>query len=702
MKSHPYVALSLTAISCAMLPFTAPAFADNNIEEVIISASAHQKSAQEVAGSFNVIANDELQRDAAATLGDTLQNQVGIASSSFGPGVGNPMIRGLGGKRIEILQNSSSVGDASDVSPDHAIATEALLAERIEILRGPATLRFGPGAIGGVVNVIDNRIHLSAFEGIEGALESRYSSGNDGVATVARFDAGNGPLNLHLDGVSRDSNDVKIPGLADLDDSDSSNGFIANSDARADSLSAGASWVQDNSVMGFSVSHLDNNYGLPPASHGAHSEDSDAGHDDIVVRIDMQQTSYQGKLLLSDLGDFFDRLNVDVSYTDYQHREQEFDLDTGDSAISSTIEAQSRELRAELTHLERAGWFGTMGLQVSSRDFGSSGEESFIPASTTSRQGLYWLEETAIADNNLEVGIRFDRQKIEMADQSLSLDHDSVNIGASWIAPLSEHHRLSLTLAHSERAPAAEELLTLGTHVATNSYEIGNTRLSGESSNSIELTWVYEGDEESLLTFRGSVYHNQFSNFIFQQDTGLSLSHDLEDMGFEGLQACSSALADFSNSLDEYTDAITCYLFEQRDATFSGIELESSYQLSDSQSIELQADLVRGQFTAGSNRDIPRLPPAKIRASYVVESDHWRAALNITRAAAQNNAGENQMSTLGYTRLDASLSYNQPNWSVFVQGQNLTDRDIRNATSFLREIAPEAGRNLTIGLRYQF
>ena len=702
MKSHPYVALSLTAISCAMLPFTVPAFANNNIEEIIISASAHQKSAQEVAGSFNVIAGDELQRDAAATLGDTLQNQVGIASSSFGPGVGIPMIRGLGGKRIEILQNSSSVGDASDISPDHAIATEALLAERIEILRGPATLRFGPGAIGGVVNVIDNRIHLSAFEGIEGALESRYSSGNDGVATVARFDAGNGPLNLHLDGVSRDSNDVKIPGLADLDDSDSSNGFIANSDARADSLSAGASWVQGNSVMGFSVSHLDNNYGLPPASHGAHSEDSDAGHDDIVVRIDMQQTSYQGKLLLSNLGDFFDRLNVDVSYTDYQHKEQEFDLDTGDRAISSTIEAQSRELHAELTHLERAGWFGTMGLQVSSRDFGSSGEESFIPASTTSRQGLYWLEETAIADNNLEVGIRFDRQKIEMADQSLSLDHDSVNIGASWIAPLSEHHRLSLTLAHSERAPAAEELLSLGTHVATNSYEIGNTRLSGESSNIIELTWVYEGDEESLLTFRGSVYHNQFSNFIFQQDTGLSLSHDLEDMGFEGLQACSSALADFSNSLDEYTDAITCYLFEQRDATFSGIELESSYQLSDSQSIELQADLVRGQFTAGSNRDIPRLPPAKIRASYVVESDHWRAALNITRAAAQNNAGENQMSTLGYTRLDASLSYNQPNWSIFIQGQNLTDRDIRNATSFLREIAPEAGRNLTIGLRYQF
>ncbi len=702
MKSHPYVALSLTAISCAMLPFTVPAFANNNIEEIIISASAHQKSAQEVAGSFNVIAGDELQRDAAATLGDTLQNQVGIASSSFGPGVGIPMIRGLGGKRIEILQNSSSVGDASDISPDHAIATEALLAERIEILRGPATLRFGPGAIGGVVNVIDNRIYLSAFEGIEGALESLYSSGNDGVATVARFDAGNGPLNLHLDGVSRDSNNVKIPGLADLDDSDSSNGFIANSDARADSLSAGASWVQGNSVMGFSVSHLDNNYGLPPASHGAHSEDSDVGHDDIVVRIDMQQTSYQGKLLLSNLGDFFDRLNVDVSYTDYQHKEQEFDLDTGDRAISSTIEAQSRELHAELTHLERAGWFGTMGLQVSSRDFGSSGEESFIPASTTSRQGLYWLEETAIADNNLEVGIRFDRQKIEMADQSLSLDHDSVNIGASWIAPLSEHHRLSLTLAHSERAPAAEELLTLGTHVATNSYEIGNTRLSGESSNSIELTWVYEGDEESLLTFRGSVYHNQFSNFIFQQDTGLSLSHDLEDMGFEGLQACSSALADFSNSLDEYTDAITCYLFEQRDATFSGIELESSYQLSDSQSIELQADLVRGQFTAGSNRDIPRLPPAKIRASYVVESDHWRAALNITRAAAQNNAGENQMSTLGYTRLDASLSYNQPNWSIFIQGQNLTDRDIRNATSFLREIAPEAGRNLTIGLRYQF
>lgn len=716
MKLFPVFGLAMLA-----MPF-APLCAENQLEEVIITASPHQKSAQQVAGSFNVISDEQLQLEAAATLGDTLANQVGVASSSFGPGVGSPIIRGLGGKRVEILQNSTVVGDASDISPDHAIATEALLADRIEILRGPATLRFGPGAIGGVINVIDNRIHTTAFEGVEGAIETRHSSNNDATAIVSRLDAGTGTFNLHLDAVTRDSNNVEIRGLAAPADDDSSNGFIANTDAKADSFSAGLSWVRDNIVFGLSLSQLDNNYGLPPGGHGhgdehhedEHEEDHEEGHEedheeeethegeehsesDINVRIDMQQRSYQSKLLINELGAFFDRLEVDLSHTEYEHAE----LEQSDalSSVGSLITANSQDFRAELTHAERSGWLGTMGLQLNARDFGSSGEEAFILPSKTTRQGLYWIEETSLPLGDLELGLRVDEQTIDGFASVGKFSHNSLNMSASWIVPLNDQHRLSLIVSRSERAPAAEELLSGGEHIATNSYEIGDQTLTTESANNLEITWMYA---RPAFDVRVSAYYNRFNDFIDLRDTGLSFSHDLEDVGFSGIQACSAAITDFDDSAEELEEAIGCFVYQQQDAEFSGIELESSLILSDSQKLQLQADLVRGSFSSGSNRDVPRLPPQKLRASWIVENGLYRGSVNITHAAAQDRAGENQEGTNGYTKLDASLAYTQDNWSAFIKGQNLTNQEIRNSSSFLRDIAPEAGRKLTVGLRYRF
>ena len=714
MNTQQYFMIALLAI----LSYPLSAAENAELEEVIVTASPHQKSVQEIAGSFNVLADEELQREAASTLGETLQNEVGISSSSFGSGVGNPIIRGLGGKRVEILQNSSTVGDASDISPDHAVASEALLADRIEILRGPATLRFGPGAIGGVVNVIDNRIHTVPFEGVEGALETRYSSNGDAKATLGRIDAGYSGFNLHVDAVRRDSNTISIPGsaLSDaaMDDEAESNGpdgTMENSDSRADSFSAGLSWVADDVVIGFSYSKLDSNYGLPPASHN-HEEHDEHGEDhegeehseesEEFVRIDMQQESYQTKLLVTDLGDFLGQLDVDYAYTDYQHTELEFEPDTGAGTvmIGSLIESLSHNLRAELTHNEYLGWRGAWGLQISDRDFGASGEEAFIPSSETFSHGVYWLEETELALGNLELGLRFDQQEISLPGQEI--DHSTVNAGASWFFPINQQQRLSLVLSHSERAPAAEELLSNGVHIATNSFEIGQSNLGKESANSLEITWVFRDADNSPFNARVSAYHNQFQRYIYLQDSGLAFSHDLEEAGLEGIDACSADLADFDNSAEELAESVGCFTYQQRDASFSGIELETSWSLSDTQRVELQGDIVRGRFDQGANRDIPRLPPAKVRASWVYENDHWHAAINLTHATAQTRAGQNQLPTDRYTKLDGSLSYQQDNWSIFLKGQNLTDQTVRNATSFLRDIAPEAGRNLTVGVRYRF
>ena len=713
MNIQHYIVIALTAIlsyPLAAAEIAAPTTSTTELEEVIVTASPHQKSASEITGSFNLLANEELQREASATLGDTLQNQVGISSTSFGPGVGNPIIRGLGGKRVEVLQNSSSVGDASDISPDHAVASEALLAERIEILRGPATLRFGPGAIGGVINVIDNRIHTAAFEGIEGAVETRYSSNGDARATVGRFDGGYAGFNLHVDAVTRDSNSISIPGaaLSDSTDTDDSYGVIENSDAKADSFSTGLSWVTEDLVIGFGYSELDNNYGLPPSSHAheehddhsedEHSADEAAEEAEEFVRIDMQQQSYQGKLLLTNLGDFLGQLDVDFGYTDYQHRELE--IAAGQVAVGSLIESVNHDLRAELTHTEHFGWRGAWGLQASNRDFGSSGEEAFIPASETLNHGIYWLEETTLPLGNLELGLRYDQQEISLTDQQI--DHSTVNFGASWLIPINQQQRLSLVLSHSERAPAAEELLSNGVHIATSSFEIGESNLDTESASSLEITWVYGDGDNSPFSARVSGYHNQFQRFIYLQDTGLALSHDLEEDGFQGIDACSADIGDFDNSAEEFGEAVGCFTYDQRDASFSGIEFETRWALSDSQRFELQGDLVRGSFDTGANRNIPRLPPATFRASWIYENDSWRGAINVTHATTQSRPGENQLATDGYSKLDGSLSYQQESWSMFLKGQNLTNQSIRNATSFLRDIAPEAGRNLTIGVRYRF
>ena len=733
MNIQNYIGVAVLAILSYPLSAQENTIADKShseLEEVIVTASPHQKSVQEIAGSFNLLANDDLQREAASTLGETLQNEVGISSSSFGSGVGNPIIRGLGGKRVEILQNSSTVGDASDISADHAVASEALLADRIEILRGPATLRYGPGAIGGVINVIDNRIHTVPFEGVEGAVETRYSSNGDATATVGRLDAGYSGFNLHLDAVTRDSNNISIPGsalsasaidaLEDADEANGASGTMENSDSRADSFSAGLSWVAEDVVIGLSYSKLDSNYGLPPASHNheghdEHDEDHEGEeHDEHnehegeehseeseeFVRIDMQQQTYQAKLLFTDLGDFLGQLDVDYAYTDYQHTELEFEPDTGEVMIGSLIESLSHNLRAELTHNEYLGWRGAWGLQISDRDFGASGEEAFIPPSETFSRGVYWLEETELALGNLELGLRFDQQEISLTGQEI--DHSTVNAGASWFFPINQQQRLSLVLAHSERAPAAEELLSNGVHIATSSFEVGQRNLDTESANSLEITWVLSDADNSQFNARVSAYHNQFQRYIYLQDSGLAFSHDLEEDGLQGIDACSADLADFDNSAEELAESVGCFTYQQRDASFSGIELETSWSLSDTQRVELQGDIVRGRFDQGANRDIPRLPPAKVRASWVYENDHWHAAINLTHATAQTRAGQNQLPTDRYTKLDGSLSYQQDNWSIFLKGQNLTDQTVRNATSFLRDIAPEAGRNLTVGVRYRF
>lgn len=705
MKSHFMPAI----IAAILLPaITANAQdASDSYEEQIITASPHRKSEKEIAGSINILDGEDLRKEASATLGESLQNQLGVHSSSFGPGVGVPVIRGQSGKRVEILQNSNTVGDVSDLSSDHAVATEALMAERIEILRGPATLRYGSGAIGGVVNVIDNRIHTTAFEGVEGAAELRHNSNNSESVFVGRLDAGIGQLGLHADAVKRDSDFVEIPGFAarEFDDPDETSfGYIENSDREADSQGIGISWIDDNLIAGFSANRLNNNYGLVPGAHGHHEEEEheeeegpeESHEEEVLTRIDMEQTQYQGMLQFLRPFSGISSLDIDFSLTDYAHKELE--IEEGISSIGTRFDVQSKELRAELIHDRVGRWLGALGMQFFKRDFEAIGPEAFAPASETRTNSLYLIEETDVANGTLELGFRADDQSLSYA--AGNIDHEAYNFSASYLMPVNDASRVGLVFSHSERNPVAEELLSDGEHIATGTYEIGDPDLSTESSFNAELTWAYESMDANGVSARASIFYSDFSDYIYQSDTELRFSHDLEEDGASGLNACSDDIADFENNPEEFEESVECFLYEQEGALFRGLEAEISFPIAEFQSLRIWGDMVRA--TLDQSGDVPRLPPARLGTSWEYAGERWTANISLVNALDQDRPGLGQEATEGYIRLDTYIGYTLDNLLLFARGTNLSNEEIRNATSFLRDLAPEAGRGITLGARYTF
>lgn len=453
-----------------------------DVEEVIVTASPFAKTAEAVSKPVNLLSGEDLQAAAAATLGETLSGQLGVSSASFGPGVGLPIIRGQSDNRVKVMQDSVGSMDASAASPDHAVTLEPLLANKIEVLRGPSALRYGSGAIGGVVNVLDNRIPAALPEVTSGGIELRHASVNDENVGVANLNSSLGSVAFHLDAIERKSNNLDIPGYAQNHPQapeTSTHGYIANTDAKSNSGSFGASYIGEQGFIGASINKLDNNYGVPPDSEER-------------VRIDMQQTRYDLKGELNNPFNGFEKISARLGHNDYQHTEME----NGEAGTQFSNDAY--EGRIELIHspleLLAGQWNGAIGLQTAQSTFAAIGEEAFIPKSDIDSLGFFILEESQYNNWEYEVGVRSERQKIA-PDNSNALSHTSNNISASTTWNLSEQQKISLGLAQSQRAPSVEELLADGPHPATGSYLIGDTHLKEETSSNIELGYHWHNDK---------------------------------------------------------------------------------------------------------------------------------------------------------------------------------------------------------------
>ncbi|MCC7248066.1 MAG: TonB-dependent receptor, partial [Lysobacter sp.] len=534
------------------------------IDRIVVNASPLRKTAEELSQPIEVLSGEGLDRAKAATLGETLDDVPGVQTTHFGAGVGRPIVRGLDGPRIGVLSGGLSNQDVSTISQDHATAVEPFLADQIEVLKGPATLLYGSGAIGGVVNVVDGRIAERALdETVKGRAEVRYGSVNKGRTAMARVDAmgANGALVLHADGAYRD-----------LDNYDTPNGEQTNSFVESRSGALAASYVAEDGFIGASVSRFDHRYGNP-------GEPGDPAAGEPGVSLDMLQDRFEVKAGLDRDMWIFDGLRFGFAHTTYQHTEFEGD------AIGTQFDSEANEGRVELTHKAFGNWTGAVGLQIGERTFEAIGDEAFVPRTKTRSQGLFVVEQAQWDAFQLDLGARIDRVRTDaVGNPRRNFTPLSLSIGALW--NINDQWRISANLDRAERAPAEEELYADGPHAATGSYEVGNADFGKERANQAEIGLHFHNDR---FDAKASVYTTRFDGFIYLQDTGTFTPPEPGE------------------------DPLPIRVWNQADADFTGIEAEVIAHLIDNDAgkfdIRAFGDHVRGELNSGES--LPRIAPSR-------------------------------------------------------------------------------------------
>jgi iron complex outermembrane receptor protein len=685
------LSLSLSLSLLALGISTANAQEDDIYE--LITTAIHVRSS-ETALPVTVL-NDKALHDAMrATLGDTLANQPGINNASFGPAVGQTVIRGQQGRRVMNLSNGVPNADASGNSADHAQTVEAILANAIEVLRGPATLLYGGGAIGGVVNVIDRRIASTLPEQPAFAIEARHDAAADLDTVVGSMDFATGNLVWHFDAMRREWNDLEIPGLAiaaayleeehEGEEAENMLGYVANTGGETDNATAGVSWVFASGFLGVAVNHLDNTYGLPPGAHGheeepeeGEPEDEEEEHGEENVFIDMERTRYDLSGEWRALASWAETVSYRLSYTDYEHAEME-----GPGVIGTQFSNESWQQRLQVTHTDTADRHGVVGLQYSSEDFAAVGEESFIPVTEIDTRGLFIVEDFHTGPVTIEVGARLNRDAYSPQNSPApARDFFTYSLSGSALWDISAPATLGLSLSHSQRAPSAEELYSnfgladpddCVIHFATGACELGNTGFDEETSLNTDLT-LYLDYGRFTATF--TAFYNSFDDYIGQITTG-------KEAGGFPVRA-----------------------YQQDDARFTGIEVDTNLQLNEWLGLRLFGDTIRGSFDR--NGDVPRMPPNRFGLELKLTGESWTAFAMLLHAQAQDKPGNFELPTADWTRVDIGADYtfatgNRGELLVFIKGRNLGDEDIRLSTSYLRGFAPEAGRSVEAGLRYQW
>lgn len=659
-------------------------------EEILITAGADPRSQLDIAQPTSVLSGEELDRRLEPSLGETLRNEPGVTSTYFGPGASRPVIRGLGGDRVRVLQGGLGVGDASSTSPDHAVSVDPLAAERIEVLRGPATLLYGSSAVGGVVNVIDRRVPQRVPSApVGGTVHLRGGTAAEERNGGVVLDGGAGHLAWHLDALKRETDDYEIPGFAESEalrraeeeeegeegeEHEEVFGVLPNSALATEGATVGLSWVGEKGFLGAAVGGLDSLYGIPGGHAHEEGEEPGAGEEpeeEAAVRVDLEQRRADLHGALTTPFGPFRGASLRAGVTDYEHRELEGE------EIGTVFTNESWEGRFELVQRAFGPFSGSVGLQVSGRDFAAIGEEAFVPPTETDAWALFGFEEVARGDFTWQLGARYESQDATAQAEGVnerSFSGLSGSLGLVW-HPETEY-AVGLSLARSTKLPNAEELFSNGPHLATGAFEVGDPDLDEETSLGLDLSL-----RRTSGRLRGevNVFVNRFDDYIFEQATGSE------------------------------EDGLPVFRFVQAGAEFRGAELSGLVELFHGEplhlDLELGADVVRAELR-DTGQPLPRIPPRRYRLGLHYYGERWEGMAEGQRVEEQDRLAPEELPTDGYTTLNASVSYRfflgERLLELMLRGTNLTDEEARNHVSFLKDRVPMPGRDVSLAVRFSF
>lgn len=670
----------------------------------IVVTAPYPTSEKDVLAGTSIVSGEELARDIRPSIGETLAKLPGVSATSFGPNASRPILRGFQGERIRVLTDGIGAIDVSNTSADHAVVIDPLLAERIEVLRGPASLLFGSSAIGGVVNVIDNRIprsvpdsgyRLKAIANYGSAAQERSMAGAADVAVGPHFV-------LHADGSYLKSDDLHVGGSVLTPDARAQalaaaagptvsgdpdfaataalKDTLPNSAARTWTAGAGAAYINDGVNIGLSYSHYDSLYGVPIRYALASGEAQEA------PRLSLLQNRFDLRGSV-DVGGFISQVRLRAAYANYRH----FELDA-DGSIGTQFFNKGAEARLELVQANRGGWQGASGVQYLHRDFNVIGDEAFLPKNLSSAVGLFTLQQLDLGKWKAEGGLRFEHSDLESQSAAGDLrffqgkrSFDAISASAGLSYALADGVRIGFNLSRTERAPSSDELFANGAHGGTQAWELGNPDFALEKSWGLEGTLHVHKDGFSL---DASAYYNKFSDYISENQVDQSV--------------CAAAAAPSGRTVD-----LPCFQFQQTDARYYGFEADVTKRIARIGDYAINADLlgdyVHAAITGSGAGPVPRIPPARLLGGIEGQSDRVTARAEVEHAFTQGDFASFETRTDGYTLVNSSISFkpiaDNKDLTLVLSANNIFDVDARRAPSFLKDFAPLPGRDLRVTMR---